>query len=55
VVVAMIAEELLEKSQKVVKSAIHAGFGPLHKNVISRVFVHESLNRTSLMMLRAKS
>jgi hypothetical protein len=39
----------LVKFLKVVKSAIHAGFVPLHKNAINRAFVHVS---SSLIFLR---
>jgi hypothetical protein len=55
VAVAMIVEVLQEKFQKVVKSAIHAGFVQHLKNVINRGFVQESLNQISLMMSPAKS
>jgi hypothetical protein len=40
---------------KVAKSAIHAGFGLLHKNVINLEFVHESLNPIFQRMSLAKN
>jgi hypothetical protein len=43
------------KFPKAVKSAIHAGFVPLHKNAINREFVHASLNRIFLRMSQVKS
>jgi hypothetical protein len=43
------------KFLKVVKSAIHAGFVPLHKNAISREFVHASSNQIFLKMSLVKS
>jgi hypothetical protein len=51
----LIVQELHVKFPKVVKSAIHAGFVPPHKNEINREFVHESLNQIFLRMLLAKS
>jgi hypothetical protein len=43
------------KFLKVVKSAIHAGFVPLHKNAINREFVHASSNQIFLKMSLVKS
>jgi hypothetical protein len=43
------------KFLKVAKSAIHVGFGPLHKNAISREFVRASLNQTFLKTLQVRS
>jgi hypothetical protein len=43
------------KFLRVVKSAIHAGFVPLHKNAISREFVHASSNQIFLKMSLVKS
>jgi hypothetical protein len=58
--VQLAAEELIELEQHVrflkgVKSAIHAGFAPLHKNAINREFVQESLNLIFLKMSQVKS
>jgi hypothetical protein len=44
-----------EMSAQVVKSSIHAGFGPLRKIVINRVFVLGSLNQIFQMRLLEKS
>jgi hypothetical protein len=43
------------KFLKVVMSAIHAGFVPLHKNAINHEFVHESSSQIFLMTLQVKS
>jgi hypothetical protein len=51
----LIALVQLVKFRKVVKSAIHAGFAPLHKNAINREFVHESLSLIFLRMSQVKS
>jgi hypothetical protein len=45
-----IVQELHVKFPKVVKSAIHAGLGPHHKNAINREYVHVSLNQIFLKM-----
>jgi hypothetical protein len=44
-----------EMSAQVVKSAIHAGFGPLRKIATNRVFVLESLSQIFQMRLLVKS
>jgi hypothetical protein len=44
------AQVQLVKFLKGVKSAIHAGFAPLHKNAINRESVHESSNLIFLKM-----
>jgi hypothetical protein len=51
----LIALVQLVKFRKVVKSAIHAGFAPLHKNAINREFAHESLNLIFLKMSQARN
>jgi hypothetical protein len=43
------------KFPKVVKSAIHAGFVPLHKNATNQEFAHVSLNRIFLKMSLARN
>ena len=43
------------KFRKVVKSAIHVGFVPLHRNAINRESVHESLSLIFLKMSQVKS
>jgi hypothetical protein len=58
--VQLAVEELIALVQparfrRVVKSAIHAGFVPLHKNAINREFVHESLNLIFLKMSPARN
>jgi hypothetical protein len=50
-----IAQVLLVKFRKVVKSVIHAGFGLLHRNAINHAFVHVSLNQIFLKTLLVKS
>jgi hypothetical protein len=45
-----IAQALHVKFPRVVKSAIHAGLGPHHKNAINREYVHVSLNQIFLKM-----
>jgi hypothetical protein len=45
----------LEMSAQVEKSAIHAGFGPLHKIVINHVSARASLSQIFLMMSLVKS
>jgi hypothetical protein len=45
-----IAQELHVKFPRVVKSAIHEGLGPHHKNAINREYVHVSLNQIFLKM-----
>jgi hypothetical protein len=53
--VALTALEQHVKFLKVVKSAIHAGFVPLHKNAINREFVHASSNQIFLRMSLVKN
>jgi hypothetical protein len=55
VVAERIAQVQPDKSPKVVKSAIHAGFDQLHKNAINREYVHESLNLIFLKMSQARN
>jgi hypothetical protein len=43
--VVLTALEQRVKFLKVVKSVIHEGFVPLHKNAINRAFVHVSSNQ----------
>jgi hypothetical protein len=43
------------KSLKAVKSAIHAGFDPLHKSATNPEFVHASSNQIFLTMSQVKS
>jgi hypothetical protein len=52
---ATIEQVQLVKFQKVVKSAIHAGFPLLHKSATNPEFVHVSLNQIFLMMSQVKS
>jgi hypothetical protein len=55
VVVAQSVQGLPERSLKVVKSAIHAGFGPLPKNETNHVFAPEFLNPIFQKMSPVKS
>jgi hypothetical protein len=55
VVAERIAQVQPDKSPKVVKSAIHAGFDLPHKNAINREYVHESLNLIFLKMSQARN
>jgi hypothetical protein len=51
----LIAQVQRVKSLKVVKSAIHAGFAPLHKSAINHVFGPASLSQIFLKMSQVKS
>jgi hypothetical protein len=51
----LIAQVQRVKSLKVVKSAIHVGFAPLHKSAINHVFVPASLSQIFLKMSQVKS
>jgi hypothetical protein len=55
VVVAQSVQGLLERYPKVVKSAIHAGFEPHHKNETNHVFGQEFLNPIFQKMSPVKS
>jgi hypothetical protein len=51
----LIAQVQHVKSLKVVKSAIHAGFVPLHKNVTNQEFAHVSLSQIFPKMSQVKN